>query len=163
MASINLIRVDFRLIHGQVITKWSKRVNANRMVIIDDKLANDPFMKDIYAMAAPTGISVEAYTLQDAVNMWKENEFGNGRLLVLFKSVTSAYEALKQGLPIQELQIGGLGGGPGRINVFSAISLDAEDVRQLREMEKMGTEVVLHIVPEEPRVPLEKAIKKFNF
>lgn len=39
MAEIKLVRVDFRLIHGQVITRWLKQTNANRIVVIDNKLS----------------------------------------------------------------------------------------------------------------------------
>ena len=51
MANISLIRIDSRLIHGQVITKWVKIAKANRIIIIDDELAQDDFMaskRDFY-------------------------------------------------------------------------------------------------------------------
>jgi D-glucosaminate-specific PTS system IIB component len=66
MANIKLTRVDFRLIHGQVITKWCNQVSANRIVIIDDALYNDSFMRSIYEMAAPPNIAVEVYTVEKA-------------------------------------------------------------------------------------------------
>ena len=47
MGSINLIRADFRLIHGQVITKWLKEANAKKIVILNDELAQDTFMASI--------------------------------------------------------------------------------------------------------------------
>jgi len=55
MAKISLIRLDSRLIHGQVITKWVKIAKANRIIIVDDELAQDDFMVMIYAAAAPKG------------------------------------------------------------------------------------------------------------
>ena len=58
MSDIALIRIDSRLIHGQVITKWVKIAKANRIIIIDDELAQDDFMASIYTASAPKGISV---------------------------------------------------------------------------------------------------------
>ena len=55
MAEISLFRIDFRLIHGQVIVKWLKQTPTDRIVIIDDQLAKDDFMADIYRMSAPRG------------------------------------------------------------------------------------------------------------
>ena len=49
MAKISLVRLDSRLIHGQVITKWVKIAKANRIIIIDDELSKDDFMVMIYA------------------------------------------------------------------------------------------------------------------
>ena len=58
MAEISLIRVDSRLIHGQVITKWRKIFNITKIVVIDDSLANDEFMIRMYEAAAPAGVKV---------------------------------------------------------------------------------------------------------
>ena len=47
MAAISLIRIDFRLIHGQVVTKWVKQANADRIIIVNDALANDEFLGSV--------------------------------------------------------------------------------------------------------------------
>ena len=162
MASIKLIRIDSRLIHGQVITKWLKMSGANRIIIIDDNLAKDPFMGEVYAMAAPKGISVEIFDTDKAVAEWKKDELGKGNLLVLFKDVSNCYKAFKNGFPVKELQIGGLASGPGRVTVFRAVSFDKQDIEQLTEMEKDGVNIILHIIPEEPKMEFAKAVEKFN-
>lgn len=163
MAKIKLIRIDSRLIHGQVITKWLKVANAKRIIIIDDELANDSFMGDIYRMAAPQGIGVEIYDVNTAVEKWKENEMGEGEILVLFKNVSNCYHAFKNGFPVHCLQIGGIGSAPGRTTVFRAISFDKTDVTQLQEIQDTGTEVNIHIIPEESKVSLNRALAKFTF
>lgn len=53
MANIVLCRIDSRLIHGQVVTKWVGQSQANRIAVVSDELDADPFMKNIYLMAAP--------------------------------------------------------------------------------------------------------------
>ena len=53
MANIKLIRIDFRLIHGQVVNKWIKITRSNKIVVIDDSLASNEFMRSVYIMAAP--------------------------------------------------------------------------------------------------------------
>ena len=59
MADINLVRIDFRLIHGQVVTKWVKQANANRIIIVNDMLAKDEFLASVYKMAAPSNVKVD--------------------------------------------------------------------------------------------------------
>lgn len=56
MANIVLCRIDSRLIHGQVVTKWVGQSQANRIAVVSDELDADPFMKNIYLMAAPPNI-----------------------------------------------------------------------------------------------------------
>lgn len=62
MASIVLCRIDSRLIHGQVVTKWVGQSQANRIAVVSDELDADPFMKNIYLMAAPPSIKVDCYS-----------------------------------------------------------------------------------------------------
>ena len=67
MAEITLARVDHRLIHGQVVTKWLKIAMAKKIIIIDDYLAKETFMVDVYKMAAPSGVDVEIYSVEKAL------------------------------------------------------------------------------------------------
>lgn len=69
-ANIVHARVDYRLIHGQVITKWLKQCDAKRIVIIDDKLSKDEFLGSVYKMAAPTGIKVDIISVDEAQRRW---------------------------------------------------------------------------------------------
>ena len=66
MSKIELIRVDFRMIHGQVIVKWLKKTGANKIIAINDAIAFDPFLADIYRMAAPSGVAVETMSPVDS-------------------------------------------------------------------------------------------------
>lgn len=66
MADIRLVRVDFRLMHGQVIAAWMNQVDGNAIMIINDQLAGDSFMKNVYKMAAPKGVKVGIFTLENA-------------------------------------------------------------------------------------------------
>lgn len=163
MGVIKLIRADFRLIHGQVITKWSKEAHADKIIVINDALCMDEFLASIYIMAAPPGIDVEVYSVEQACERWKKDQMGEGNLLVLFKTAEEANRAMKNGFPIDHLQIGGLGGGGGRVNVMGAISLDNKDVQLLKEMQQNGTHVYLHILPTEPKVEFDKILEKHNF
>lgn len=163
MADIRLVRIDFRLIHGQVITKWFKQSLANEILIIDDALSKDSFMAGIYTMSAPPGAKVTVYSVEEAVAKWKENGLGDGKLFILFKNVEQTYKAWKAGFLLPEVQIGGLGSAPGRKVVFGPITLDDQDANLLHEMEEHGVHVYLHQVPEEGKVDLKKILEKHKF
>ncbi len=57
-----LFRIDDRLIHGQVVTFWSRRLNINRIVIASDEVAQDSFLKKVLKMTAPPGMKVNVLT-----------------------------------------------------------------------------------------------------
>ena len=39
--NINVLRIDDRLIHGQIVTKWIKDANADMITVVDDKAAKN--------------------------------------------------------------------------------------------------------------------------
>ena len=163
MADIVLIRADFRLIHGQVITKWAKQTMANKILIVDDMLAKDSFMSSIYTMSAPPGMEVVIDTVEDVVSKWKADGYGNCRLFILIKDVPTIYTLFKKGFPVKELQIGGRGAAPGRKVVFGPITLDQSDAVKLTEMQDSGIRVYLHQVPDDPSMEFTKILEKKFF
>ena len=74
MGTINLVRIDDRLIHGQVMTKWSKGMGTNAIYVIDDVTAADDFMKDIYISTnSSANLKIEVYSVDEAVEEYKES------------------------------------------------------------------------------------------
>ena len=63
--SIVHARIDYRLIHGQVITKWLKRSDANKIIVIDDPLSRDAFLAEVYTMSAPSGVEFIMTSIED--------------------------------------------------------------------------------------------------
>ena len=79
MAKLCLVRIDSRMIHGQVMTMWSKTDGINHILAIDDGIAADPFMKDIYMMAVPHTLKVMIVSVEEAAKMWQENTLPDDR------------------------------------------------------------------------------------
>ena len=102
---ISLLRVDNRLIHGQVATGWISKSGASKIVVIDDKSAANEMLRDVLELATPPGIALEVYSVAQAVDAWKQDEFGGGKVMVIFKSIPGAFEAWKNGFAFAELQV----------------------------------------------------------
>ncbi len=158
--SIELTRVDFRLIHGQVITRWLTQCQINEIVTIDTALSQDMFMQEVFKMAAPKGVKITIIDIEKAIKLQQEGAFEKNRVMILFKGVSELSKAIKAGLKLEKVQIGGLGGGPGRKAVNNAITLDRADADALLELEKMGTEIYFQTTPDYPSESLQKAVAK---
>ena len=160
-ANIVHARIDYRLIHGQVITKWLKQCDAKRIVIVDDKLSKDAFLGSVYKMAAPTGVKVDIVPVADAKHQWESDDFfGGAPILLLFKTVNMALESIQAGILPQRLQVGGLENKPGRKIVHNQISLDHADSEKLECIEEMGVEVYFQTVPGEEAESLTQVSAK---
>ncbi len=162
--SIKLVRVDFRLIHGQVITKWNRLVSANRIVVVNDALTKDLFMAEIYKMAAPPGVAVEVVSIDSFVDSYNNKEFEsvNDSIMVLFKDIDSVLDTVERGVLFSQLQIGGLGSAGGKKSVVKGISISKEDGIKLNKIQERKIPVTFQVTPEEPKVTLEKAIEKIG-
>ncbi len=157
---IKLVRIDFRLIHGQVVTKWSNTISAEKIVVVNDPLSKDEFMADIYVMAAPPGIAVEVLTKADFVKKAGEGSYSAGNVLVLFKNIEDARAVVEMGITFKQVQVGGLGSSGGKQSVVKGIAIDARDAQDLLVIQAAGAEVTFQVTPEEPKLSLDKAIKK---
>lgn len=161
--NIKLCRVDFRLIHGQVINKWIKTISATKIIIINDELKYDDFLKDIYIMSAPPGVEVEILKVEEAVTKFTKEGLLYQPTLILFKNVNDAYRCYLSGFNFPHLQIGGLGSAPGRKIVYGPITLDRFDFEKLIELENSGLDISFHQVPEESSASFSKLKEKINF
>lgn len=162
MGKLVLTRIDSRLIHGQVMTKWVNQVQANKIVIISDDLAKDDFMKSIYLMSAPAGIEVVCLTEDDAVLSFADDLFGQGNVLLLLPSVAVLKRVFDRGVRPDAVQVGGLGGGPSRKVVFQNITLDDADADALEEIAGNGVRVTFQTIPEDAPQDIQTIIKKYR-
>ena len=161
MGQLALVRIDTRLIHGQVCTQWLYRTGAKKIFIIDDTIAKDEFLSSIFYMATPVGTELEVVTTQDAGERWQEDGLGNVQpIFILFKSMKMAYLAWKAGFRYPELQVGSIGGGAGRTNVLGPISFSDEDAAMFDEMAREGLEGYFQPVPDDRRTPWSEVKSK---
>lgn len=164
MNNIKLVRVDFRLIHGQVITKWRNIIAATEIVIVDNKLSQDSFLADIYVMAAPPGVDVHVLSEESFLSKLYDGYFSNGKnnVLLLFKSIGNVKKLVEREVLFSSVQIGGLGGGVNRRSVVSGISIDEQDLQDLKYIRQGGAEVYFQVTPEEVKLNLDKAIARLE-
>lgn len=148
MAKIPLVRVDYRLIHGQVVARWLKDTQATKIIIVNDVLAKDKAMGNIYRMATPAGVRCAIVSVGHFVESWKESQLGDGVAMVLFRDIATTHRAWKAGFDAPHLQIGGLGAGPGRKIVYQNITLNEEDFSMLQDMSKEW-EIFFQATPED--------------
>ena len=162
MGQIVLARVDDRLIHGQVMTKWSKGMNTNALFVVDDATAKDPFMKDIYTMSTSnTGMTIKVLSIDEAVDYWNKSNFEDYKAILLFKSIAGAKEAIDKGLPVKRLNLGGIAKTKDSKFVIPNIAVRHEDMDTFKEVESKGIEVFFQVVPDTKSVSLKDAIKSF--
>ena len=157
---IRWVRVDDRLIHGQVIVAWRQRLHYDAIYIIDDALANDAFMRDVLRMAAPAGVQVSIVSVQQAADALARSEAK--AILVLVKMPQTVLQLANAGLSIAQINVGNLGAAPGRKRVLKSISLAPEHVAALDSLAARGVRITFQLVPDDAPVTWERVRERWS-
>ena len=144
--TLKLVRVDDRLIHGQVVAIWLKALNAKRIVIVDDRTARDEFLREILMLAAPSGVTVEVHDVSTGIERVRSLASDPEPIFVLMRSPITAVKLREAGIEFPLLNVGGMGAGPGRRPLYKNISASPEEFEAMRQLEALGTRVELRIV-----------------
>lgn len=143
---ISFIRIDSRLIHGQVIETWLPHLKIQRIVVADDAATADPLVRAAMALAVPADIDVLLAKVDDLP--WKKLMSDGPRTLVLLRDVSSALRAYDNGL-IGPLNLGNVHAGPLRYAVSRSVFLTEGEKAQLLDLTKDGLAVTIQAVPNE--------------
>ena len=147
MENIVLARIDDRLIHGQVMTAWMKTRPAKRILVIDDKVAADAFMIEVIELAAPTGVKVDVYSCDQAIEALKN---GIDTPTILLAKVPDTYKRLMDGgIALGEINLGGMGMAPGRKTLYKNIAASEVERSVMKGFLAQGIDIKIQIIPSE--------------
>jgi PTS system mannose-specific IIB component len=151
--SLRLVRIDDRLLHGQVVAVWLRALGAQRIVIVDDATARDEFLREVLTLAAPQGVPVEVHDVATGAARLIALAATPEPVIVLARMPRTVLELRHAGVPIEVVDLGGMGSGPGRRRLHKTISVSPDELRELRELEQMGTRVEIQIVADDRPIP----------
>jgi mannose/fructose/N-acetylgalactosamine-specific phosphotransferase system component IIB len=155
MKNIVLTRIDDRLIHGQVVTAWVKQTKGNRIVIVDDALSKDDFMQKIMRAAAPSGITVEIYSIDSAAEFLSGVPEADERVLILVKTPQVIEALAEKGVDTGAINLGGMGAKAGREKFHRNISASEEEVACMKRLVDKGRSITMQLVPDERPVDVK--------
>ncbi len=147
MGTFGLVRIDDRLIHGQVVALWVKHLQSRRIVIVDDQVAKDSFLQTVLRGAAPPGVTVDVSTLEAAPQALDRPESEQAKTIVLMKGPKTALALRQVGVVFDTLNVGGMGAGPGRKPLYRNISATPEELDLFRQLEALGVAAQIQIEP----------------
>lgn len=157
---IETLRVDERLIHGQIAMLWSKELKVNGIVVANDSAAKDEMQKMVLKMAVPEGIKVIIKTVEDSISLLKNPKAQSMRLLVIVRTIEDAVIIAKKFSDIKYVNIGNVGKTSSTETKMLSknVMLNKEEYEALRELVSIYPETALQVVPSEPKVLAKKYI-----
>lgn len=159
---IGLTRIDDRLIHGQVATRWTKETNVNRIIVVSDEVAKDHVRKTLLTQVAPPGVTAHVVDVDKMVRVWNNPKYGRDRVMLLFTNPTDVLRVVEQGVDIKTVNIGGMAFRQGKTQVNNAVSVDEQDIAAFRKLNERNIELEVRKVSNDPKLKMMDLIAKVN-
>lgn len=154
------VRVDTRLLHGQVATTWTKTVSPDRIIVVSDGVAHDQLRKTMIEQAAPPGVPANVVPISKMIEVTKDPRFGATKVMLLFENPQDLLTAIEGGVDIKEANIGSMAHSVGKVVVTNAIAMDNADVETLEALHAKGVALEARKVPSDSPISYEDLIKK---
>lgn len=145
---IKFLRIDTRLLHGQVAMTWLSEIKATSILIVSDEAANDEMAKAALKMAKPNGYNLAIRDVEGGAALLNDPRAQGIDIFVIVKTVNETWRLLQQIQGVDHINIGGLitKEGTGRM-LYGGVTVTDEDFELLKEMEQKVKEMEFRMVP----------------
>ena len=163
---IKLLRLDERLIHGQIAIKWSRHLGVDRIIVANDAAASNTVVQKSLMMAAPATAKVAIKSVDDVITMMKNPKAADHDILMLVNNPDDLIKMMDNLDPLPALvDIGNYGriamkraDGAARDTYRRNLYLYPEEKDVLAKVLNYGVECIYQTVPEEAAEQLDKVL-----
>lgn len=159
---ISLVRIDDRLIHGQVATVWTKVSKCNRIIACSDEVAADTLRKTLLLQVAPPGIKAYVLPIDKAIAAYKNPKYDDFKTLFLFTNPTDVVRMVEGGVDIKSVNVGGMCYKEGKTQITGAVTVNQQDIDAFKKLDEKGIELEIRKVASENKIELMGKLKSLN-
>ena len=158
--TIGLARIDDRLIHGQVATRWTKETNVTRIIVVSDEVAADNVRKTLLTQVAPPGVTAHVVDVEKMIRGYNNPKYAGDRVMLLFTNPTDVERIVEGGVKITSVNIGGMAFRQGKTQVNNAVSVDEKDIVAFKKLNERGIELEVRKVSTDQKLKMMDLIAK---
>ena len=160
---IRVLRVDDRLLHGQVAVAWTNYFKVDVILIANDKLITDAAMQTAFKLAAPPEVTLSMKSLAGAVMVINNPKHSKRKIMVITQNMEDAmYLYNETGEEIKEILIGGLRKSENKKQINMNSYMGAEDITILKNMEQRGIKLTMQADPTSKKLSSSEIIKIYE-
>ncbi|WP_269410345.1 PTS sugar transporter subunit IIB [Lentibacillus daqui] len=149
---IKLLRVDHRLLHGQVAFSWTQNLGADCILIANDDVPVNDLRKTTIKLAKPQGVKLVIKNIEDSIKALQSGATDKYKLFIVVESVADAQKLSEAYPAIEQVNLGGVKAKEGSRNISKAINLLPEEEKLVKKMIEKGVEVEIRQVPNDKKV-----------
>ena len=155
MLKYEMIRVDDRLLHGQVLMKWIKLLKVKRVEVLSDALASDPILKTLLEKTIPDEILLKIWSVDEGTNGIYEQE---GTTLLLVPDVDTLFKLYENGIQLKRVSISRLPCEMGKEKIYDHVFVSGEERKKLGILLNHGIDLRIQMVPDSDAIYLKDVL-----
>lgn len=145
--TITAVRIDGRLIHGQVANLWATKLNISRIMVIDNEVAKNDTEKQGLKLATPNGIRLSVLPIETAAKNILDKRYASQSVLIISKTPKPILELIDRGVNIDKINIGNMSQNKDTKKITKSINVDKEDIETFEELSSKGITLTHQMVP----------------
>ena len=158
-----IVRVDDRLIHGQVLVGWASHYSLQRIIVCNDEIAENEWERNLLLMAAPGHIEAMASSVSDTFSFISTpDNLNNINTMVLLNSPRDLFRLAEAGLPPCQINIGGIHFDEGRVEYLPYLFLREDEAEMCRALIKQGFTLECRDLPTNARYDLASILEEHS-
>lgn len=154
------VRIDERLIHGQVATMWTNTIKATRIMIVDDGVVKSEIEKTALKTAVPSGVKLSILTTQGAIKNILAEKYVGQKVFLIVKNPRVLKELVDGGVTLPQINVGNMSTKKDSKQIKKSVSVTEEDLENFDYFVKKGIKLTAQMVPSEEAVPFQNLLKK---
>ncbi|MCO5480950.1 PTS sugar transporter subunit IIB [Enterococcus faecalis] len=155
---IKMVRIDHRLLHGQVVFSWSKSLQINRIIVVNDTAATDEFKRMSLELSKPQGIKLNIFTVKNALAKMSKVETLKENVMIVFGNTKDTREFCESYPNIDSINYGGIIKKEGAKQFSNAVFLTESEIEDARALKTMGIKQFMQQVPTSKKEDLNEMI-----
>jgi fructose-specific PTS system IIB component len=144
---IVLSRIDDRFIHGQVLTRWIKINQADRIIIVSDDVAADEMRKTLILSVAPSNVKASAVAISKMERAFNSPRYQDTTAMLLFENPSDIVSLIEAGVPIETVNVGGMRFANDRKQITKSVSVTEKDIIAFEKLYELGVKLELRQLP----------------
>lgn len=157
---VELLRVDDRLLHGQVATTWTNAIAPEAILVANDEAAKNEMSRLALKMAKPAGVKLAIKTVEDGIALLNNPRSKGIKIFVIVRTIHDALTLVQHTDQIRKVNVGGVKKKEGGKMVAAGIFLTQEEIDDLKEMRTCVDEIELRMVPSEAKHDINKILNE---
>ncbi len=157
-----LVRIDDRLIHGQVTLAWGSSLNPDVMVLVNNDVASTEWKRELYSTTDTMGVRIDVLGIDSFLDHLAKGRWQSEDAILVVNSAADLLALVRGGLSIKQINVGGMHFSDGKREVLAYVYVDDDDIRDLLDISDLGIAVEARDVPQSEPVDLVPKLLKLR-